>query len=126
MTSLSDRFLRLGVLFGLGGMGLGAWMGATENIVLTPVHAHVNLLGWVSMLLYGLVYRAIPSAAEGKLPVIHFWLNLASLLLMTVTLTLYLLGDAAMSPILGVSSVGMWLSMLVFTIIVFKATRSAG
>jgi cbb3-type cytochrome oxidase subunit 1 len=125
MTMLSDHFLRLGVLFGLGGMGLGAWMGATENIVLTPVHAHVNLLGWVSMLLYGLVYRAIPSATEGKLPVIHFWLNVASLLLMIVTLTLYLLGNAAMAPVLAVSSVGLWLSMLLFTVIVFKATRPA-
>lgn len=125
MARISDRFLQLGVVFALCGMGLGVFMGGTENYTLAPVHAHVNLLGWVSMLLYGLVYRAVPQAAEGKLPVIHFWLSLASLLLMIPTLAMFLLGNTAVAALLGLASVGMWLSMLLFAVIVFKATRPA-
>jgi hypothetical protein len=41
----------------LCGMSLGIWMGMHEDFVLMPVHAHLNLLGWVSMALYGLYYR---------------------------------------------------------------------
>ena len=41
----------------LGGMSLGIVMGATHDFTLAPVHAHLNLLGWVSMMLYGLYYR---------------------------------------------------------------------
>ena len=32
-------------------------MGIAKDFTLTPVHAHLNLLGWVSMLLYGFFYR---------------------------------------------------------------------
>lgn len=122
MKRVSDRFLQLGVLFALVGMGLGVWMGKTENFTLSPVHAHINLLGWVSMLLYGLVYRVVPRAAEGVLPAIHFWLSVLSLLAMIPTLALLLLGHTAMAAPLGAASIALWLSMLLFAVIVFRAT----
>ena len=125
MTRISDRFLQIGVLFALGGMGLGVWMGATENFTLRSVHAHINLLGWVSMLIYGLIYRVVPRAAEGRLPVVHFWLSLLSLIAMIPTLALFLLGNAAMAMPLGLASIGLWAGMLVFAVIVFKATWKA-
>jgi cbb3-type cytochrome oxidase subunit 1 len=106
-------------------MGLGVWMGKTENFTLSPVHAHINLLGWVSMLLYGLVYRVVPRAAEGVLPAIHFWLSVLSLLAMIPTLALLLLGHTAMAAPLGAASIALWLSMLLFAVIVFKATWRA-
>jgi hypothetical protein len=122
MKRLSDRFLQLGVLFAICGMALGVWMGKTNNFTLAPVHAHINLLGWVSMLIYGLVYRAIPRAAEGVLPVVHFWLNVLSLLAMIPILALFLLGDTALGMPLGLVSISMWISMLLFAVIVFRAT----
>jgi hypothetical protein len=122
MTRLSDRFLQLGVLFALAGMGLGVWMGATENIQFAPVHAHINLLGWVSMLIYGIIYRVLPQATQGVLPVIHFWLAVLSLLVMIPVLALYIQGNRAIAPLLGVDSVCLWLSMVLFAVIVFKAT----
>ena len=125
MTRISDRFLQIGVLFALGGMGLGVWMGATENFTLRSVHAHINLLGWVSMLIYGLIYRVVPRAAEGRLPVVHFWLSLLSLIAMIPPLALFLLGNAAMAMPLGLASIGLWAGMLVFAVIVFKATWKA-
>jgi cbb3-type cytochrome oxidase subunit 1 len=125
MKRVSDRFLQLGVLFALVGMGLGVWMGKTENFTLAPVHAHINLLGWVSMLLYGLIYRAVPRAAEGVLPVVHFWLSTLSLLAMIPCLALLLLGDTALAVPLGMASIALWLSMLLFAVIVFRATWRA-
>jgi cbb3-type cytochrome oxidase subunit 1 len=125
MTRISDRFLQLAVLFGLVGMGLGVWMGKTETFTLMPVHAHVNLLGWVSMALYALVYRAIPRAAEGRLPVVHFWLSVLSLLAMIPTLGLMVLGNTAFAPAVGLVSIALWAGMAVFAVIVFKATWKA-
>jgi hypothetical protein len=124
MKRLSDRFLQVGVLFALCGMALGVWMGKTGDFVLSPVHAHINLLGWVSMLLYGLFYRAIPSAAEGTLPVVHFWLSLVSLMAMIPLLSMFLLGHAAYDMPLGIVSMAQWLSMFLFSLIVFRATWS--
>jgi hypothetical protein len=41
----------------LCGMGLGIFMAMNHDFAMMPVHAHINLLGWVSMALYGLYYR---------------------------------------------------------------------
>ncbi len=125
MTRLSDRFLQFGVLAGATGMLLGVWMGSSEDFTLAPVHAHINLLGWVSMVLYGLVYRAVPMAARGRLPVAHFWLNVASFLVMIPALALLLLGNRSMAPVLGVSSMALWLSMVLFAVIIIRATWRA-
>lgn len=42
---------------GVVGMTLGIAMGLGGNFALAPAHAHVNLLGWVTMALYGLYHR---------------------------------------------------------------------
>ena len=108
-------------------MLLGVWMGETEDFTLMPVHAHINLLGWVSMMLYGIVYRAIPDATRGRLPVAHFFLNVASFVVMIPALTLVLLGNRALAPVLGASAVALWISMALFAVIIIRATcRSAG
>jgi hypothetical protein len=39
------------------GVSLGIYMGIAHDFTLTPVHAHLNLLGWVSLFLMGLYYR---------------------------------------------------------------------
>lgn len=44
---------------GLVGMCLGIVMGITQDFTLSPAHAHLNLLGWVTMALYGLYHRGV-------------------------------------------------------------------
>ncbi|HEY4031422.1 MAG TPA: hypothetical protein VGM25_13820 [Caulobacteraceae bacterium] len=125
MTRVSDRFLQLAVLAALTGMGLGIGMGATQNFQLQAVHAHINLLGWVSMMLYGLFYKAVPRAAPGPLPAIHFGLTVIVFVLMMALLVFEKLGIEAVAPALAIASIGMWLSMALFAVIVFKATWKA-
>jgi hypothetical protein len=47
------------------GVSLGFYMGIMHDFTLAPVHAHVNLLGWVSLFLMGLYYR-FQDQAQGK------------------------------------------------------------
>jgi hypothetical protein len=39
------------------GMCLGIWMGIREDHTLGPVHAHLNVIGWVSVAIIGLYHR---------------------------------------------------------------------
>ena len=125
MTRVSDRFLQLAVVAALTGMGLGIGMAVTQNFQLQSVHAHINLLGWVSMMLYGLFYRAVPKAAEGRLPSVHFWLNAVGFVAMAALLTLEKNGVESIGPVLGVAAAAVWLSMALFAVIVFRATWRA-
>ena len=126
MNTLSNNFLRLGVLFALCGVALGYGMGASGDHTLATVHAHINLLGWVSMFLYGLFYRAVPAAAAGLLPRLHFWCAVLGFLIMIPALAIKIL---ALDGLEAVSAVGLIagptlvvLGMLLAAVIIFRAT----
>jgi cbb3-type cytochrome oxidase subunit 1 len=57
-------------LYALAGMGLGIFMAASHDHTMSTVHAHLNLLGFVSMALIGLYYNAVPHAAN-RLAIAH-------------------------------------------------------
>ena len=126
---LSNSFLRLAVVFILIGVGLGYYMGATQNFTASPVHAHINLLGWVSMFLYGLFYRANPEAAEGMLPKVHFWVALVGFLIFMPALAIEVLQIQSVLPLAHIGLIAgptiVVIGMILFAIIVFGATRTS-
>ncbi len=121
---VSNNFLRLGALSALVGMALGVWMGANQDFVLRPVHAHINLLGFASMMLFGLFYRAFPAVARGWLPMTHFVLSVLGFLILMPSLTLMLLQRPLFLPGMIASEIMLVASMAVFVVIVFKATMA--
>jgi hypothetical protein len=54
------------VLFIVAGMIWGLEMAISNDHSAMPAHAHLNLLGWVSLFLFGIYYQAIPMARGGK------------------------------------------------------------
>jgi hypothetical protein len=93
--NLSRSFLLIGAVYLLVGITLGAYMGASEDHTLSPVHAHINLLGFTLMTLFGLAYRVIPGLSEGLLPKLHFWLHQLGSLGLLVGLALMMSGTVA-------------------------------
>ena len=122
--SVSNNFLRLGVLSALVGMALGVWMGANQDFTLRPVHAHVNLLGFASMMLFGLFYRAFPAAGRGWMALTHFGLSVVGFLILMPSLTLMMLQRPPFMPAMIASEIMLVGSMALFVIIVFKATMA--
>jgi hypothetical protein len=123
---LSNAFLRLAVVFIVIGVSLGYYMGSTQTFTAAPVHAHINLLGWVSMFLYGLFYRANPQAAEGWLPRVHFWFALIGFLIFMPALLIEVL---QYQPAIAFAHIGLIagptlvvIGMILFAVIVFRAT----
>ena len=51
----------------VAGVSMGIAMGIAHDFALAPVHAHLNLLGWASLALMGLTYRAWPELASNRL-----------------------------------------------------------
>lgn len=105
MRNLASWCLRLAVLYVLAGMVLGEYMGASGDHTLQPVHAHINLLGWVSLALFGLIYKAWPQMAAGKLPVLQFALFNIGIVIQIIGVTvIYLDTPESGGPIAGVGS----------------------
>ncbi len=65
-------FLVLAALCLIVGVVMGIGMGIAHNFQLSPVHAHLNLLGWTSLALFGVVYRSYPALGRSRLAGAHF------------------------------------------------------
>jgi cbb3-type cytochrome oxidase subunit 1 len=117
-------WLRLAVVYLIAGIALGIAMGATENFTLRPVHAHINLLGWATLAVAGLLYTVFPQAGESKLAKAHFWLLNVSMPIMLAALTIMLLGNPGAIPVLAISEFVAAGGMIAFAINVFVNVRT--
>ena len=71
MLRIDVFFLVLATLCMLVGVSMGIAMGVAHDFQFAPVHAHLNLVGWASLALYGLVYRAYPAMGRSPLGNAH-------------------------------------------------------
>ncbi len=117
----SKWFLRIATLIGVAGMGLGLAMAASGDHSLSPVHAHLNLIGWVGLFLAGLFYAAHP-AAEGRLARAHFGLAVVGVATLTPGIAGSHLGTDWGPAVAGIGSVLTIAAMGLFAAIVFRTT----
>lgn len=107
----------------LCGMSLGIFMATHQDFTLAPAHAHLNLLGWVSMALYGLWYRGAaivrPRLAwtQALVATVGFVTMVGALGLLLVT------GEHAYEAAIGVGAVFALLGMLLFLVQVVTDAR---
>lgn len=67
MVRIDRYYIVAAATYLVSGLCLGIGMGITENFQYVAVHAHINLVGWASLCLYGLVVRAFPELQASKL-----------------------------------------------------------
>jgi hypothetical protein len=116
----------IGVLAGITGIGLGIHMAASEDHSLAPAHAHLNLLGWVTMMLYGLYHRGAPQAG--------LWLNwlqatcgAAGFPVFTGTLALYLAtGDTRVIAYAWIGALLTLVGMILFLAVLIRDSGLVG
>ena len=51
---------RIAALFGLIGVVIGSMMSGDQNYAYKPIHAHVTLVGWLSVFAWGIFYYTVP------------------------------------------------------------------
>jgi hypothetical protein len=75
MRRIDSYFLLLAATCLIVGVVMGIVMGIAHAFQFAPVHAHFNLVGWASLALFGLVYKAYPALGQSRLALAHFWLS---------------------------------------------------
>lgn len=121
--ALPYRFMLTGIVALIIGMMLGLYMGPSQDFTLVPVHVHLNLLGWATMMLIGLYYRGDPVSAATPLAHWHFWIAFIGLILFVVGLTALYLGNPSLEIVLIVGSFMALISILIFGWIVLRASQ---
>ena len=112
MQRIHSHFLALGAIYLVIGLALGLHMGASHEFKFAPVHAHINLVGFVLHSAFALIYRAWPALADTILAKVHFWLFIvfSPILMVGIALTLT---TAQEVPVM-IGSLGVFLGVLAF------------
>ncbi len=118
MQNVERLFILTGLGFLLIGMSLGLKMGMTQDFTLHPLHAHLNLLGFVLMTLFGLVYHTWPTMKEGPLASVHYVLHTV-VTAVSLSLLYFVLSDPVVNGpkygmILDITLMGAVVGVLIF------------
>jgi hypothetical protein len=121
---IGSLMMCLSVVVLLVGMLAGIAMGITQNFVLAPAHAHLNLIGGVLLFLFGLYYRLVPAAGTTTLAKVQGWLHMVGAILFPAGVAAVLLKGPSVeaAPIAG--SLLVVAAMALFAVIVFRTERA--
>lgn len=122
---MAIRCLRLAGIYLLVGMTMGIAMGATERFALAPAHAHVNLLGWVTLAVAAVVFALWPQASTTRLAQTFFWLYNLALPPTMIGLSFVLLGHAQWMPVVVVGQLALYAAAIIFVANLFLHVRTA-
>jgi hypothetical protein len=121
MPRVSAAFFVTGGLFLLSGIFVGMYMGAHQDFRLAPAHAHINLVGWVTMALYGGFYALTAKTMSPRLAWANYLLALVGALIQGPSLgALIITGDNKYLVTLTAGESITTLALLVFLVSAFR------
>lgn len=88
MDTFVRRFIKSSLAWFAGGVILGAAMAVKPELVIyRPAHMHMNFLGFITMMIFGVGYHILPRVAGSPLKwkwlaSLHWWIANAGLALM--------------------------------------------
>ncbi|MGH8312165.1 MAG: cytochrome-c oxidase, partial [Gammaproteobacteria bacterium] len=116
---MAQIWLKIAVLYLLIGVIFGLVMCMSHQFQYAPVHAHINLLGWASLGLSGVIYWLCPRAGGHWLGLVHFWLHNIGLPIFVAGLFFLQAGHPAAQPVVAVGATIAVIGIVFFTLNVF-------
>lgn len=123
MNSLARICWITAPIYALAGMSFGIRLAISQDFTLAPAHAHLNLLGWVSIALYGAFYTLVPNAAASMLARLQVLAAEVGVILMVPGIVLAITRQS--EALVAIGSIVVLASMLLFLVVVVRATSRA-
>lgn len=124
MPRVSLAFFTTAAVCGLIGMGWGSYMGASHDHTLFPAHAHLNLLGWVSLSIMGTFYAL--TGKSGRLAWANWFFSSLGVVIMIPMLAYLLSGhERQIGPLMPIPEMTVIIGMLLFLGSVLRQWRKA-
>jgi putative Mn2+ efflux pump MntP len=120
----SSLSFQAAVLLGLTGILWGIIMAVSQDHSAMPAHAHLNLLGWVSLFLFGIYYRLHPSLDGARVAMIQVGIWIVGTVILTIGVGLLHSGRPVGEPFAGVGSIIVLGGMVLFGWQVLRGERA--
>jgi len=119
----SSTSFKVACLFAIAGLSMGIGMAASQDHTLMPAHAHLNLLGWVSLFLFGVFYRLHPALETSRLAMTQIVVWSVGTAFLTVAVAALHFGYAAFEPVAALSALLLLGSLGLFSVLVFRSGK---
>ncbi len=129
MSSITVWFIRCAIVYFLLAILLGLYMSTAGAVYpWMPVHVHFNLLGWMSMMIYGVAYHILPRFSgrqlySDRLSVAQLWL--ANIGLIGMAAGWIIRSSSGTSMVLLAFSLVEALSIVFFAVNMLKTIKAA-
>lgn len=112
MKNAGTIYFGTAAIFALIGMAWGIQMSASGDHSLAPAHGHLNLIGFVTIAIFGTFYTLSPAAAASKLCLVHYILTVVAVVMMAPGIAMAIMGTgetlAKVSSIIGIVAMGLF------------------
>lgn len=133
MSKWTVWFIRMSLIYFFLATILGLIMlvWPSQGWVYLPSHVHLNLLGWISMLIYGVGYHILPRFSgrpiyNETLMVVQFWLANLGLVGMALFWTFYRLKAYGLfQDMLLLASIAEALAIFIFVYNIIRTVKAA-
>jgi len=117
MKTVDITYVAIGSLWLVVGMLLGIGMGAAHNFTLAPLHAHINLIGFVSHAIFGMAYRHWPALKDSALAPYQFWIFVIATPVTLIGLYFTVTGGPELPTIVG--SIAVLIGAVLFAVMIW-------
>jgi hypothetical protein len=113
------------ILLAIAGMVWGIVMAASGDHSAMPAHTHLNLLGWVSLFLFGIFYHLHPAMDHGRAAIVQAALWIVATVILTIGVGLIYAGYAIGEAIATAGALAALTDMVLFGWLVMRRERAA-
>ncbi|WP_313892416.1 cytochrome-c oxidase [Psychrobacillus sp.] len=120
------KLIKISVVYFAIGVLLGMYMSMAHDYALKGVHVHINLLGWASFALSGIIYHIFPRTGRHGLAKWHFWTGNIGLPVMMIGLAaLILTGAGQLAIAVSIGATLVVISVILFAINILMNLQTA-
>jgi cbb3-type cytochrome oxidase subunit 1 len=102
----------------------GLQMAMADNHSAYPAHAHLNLLGFVALFLFGVFYRLNPKVEANRLAIPQVWIWILGTLVTSIGVAFVHTGHKIGYPFAAIGSLVVFADAVLFTWLLFQDDRT--
>jgi hypothetical protein len=103
MVDIDRNYVAIALLWAVAGMLLGFYMGIAGDNALLLVHVAMMLTAFVTLTLFGMIYRLWPALAKSRLAAAQFWLAVVGSA--GIVVGSYFFAASGSVPLIGAASI---------------------
>jgi len=124
MTKYSKWLIRIAAVYALIGSLLGSDIAGRKDYAMVPGHAHILVVGWLTLFAYGIFYYVFKEVSMKRTAILQAWTSLIGGGLMPLSMLVYYKNENTLTMITFISSASvLLLAIILFTVLVFFDKR---